>query len=199
MITQKGFVSKFTTLLLLTLITVYGNAQQPDIIQLSGIVTSQQTMFPIAYATVSVPSAFREVNATADGFFSIVVKRSDTLQFSAIGYKPKFYVVPDTGDDKIESIAVLLAIDTLTLDPFVIYPWPSPEDFREAFLAYQEVQQYQMGPILGIKSPTEIDTVPKAPSPIMNPISFFYEEVVKPIQWSKKKKNMVDKLPEWGD
>jgi hypothetical protein len=52
---------------------------------------------------------------------------------------------------------------------------------------------------MGIKSPSQIDTVPKAPSPIMNPISFFYEEVVKPIQWSKKKKNMVDKLPEWGD
>ncbi len=199
MIIHNGFLSKFTTLFLCVFIAISCRAQQTDIIQLSGIVTNQQTMFPIAYATVSVPSEFRGVNASADGFFSIVVNRSDTLQFSAIGYKSKFYIVPDTGEDKIESIAVLLAVDTLTLDPFVIYPWPSKEDFREAFLAYQDIQQYQMGPIPGIKSPFQIDTVPKAPSPIMNPISFIYEEVVKPIQWSKKKKNMVDKLPEWDD
>lgn len=193
-------ISRFIFALLLFIFNrVDGYSQTHDIIQLSGIVTNAQTMFPIAYATVAVPSQYRGVSASADGFFSIVVKRSDTLQFSAIGYKSKFYIVPDSGEDKIESIAVMLVTDTLTLDPFVIYPWPSREDFREAFLAYKEIQQYQMGPIPGIKSLSQIDTVPKAPTLIKNPISFFYDEVVKPIQWSKKKKDMVGKLPDWDD
>ena len=56
-----------------------------------------------------------------------------------------------------------------------------------------------MGPIPGIKRPDQIDTVPKAPTLIKNPISFIYEEVVKPIQWSKKKKHMVDELPVWKE
>ena len=170
---------------------------QQELIQLSGIVTDAETMFPLSYATVSVPNEMRGVNASVEGFFSIVVKRSDTLQFSAIGYKPKLYVVPDSGTDVIESIAVKLESDTLTLEQFVIYPWPSKEDFREAFLAYQETQQYVVGPLPGLRRPWEIDTVPQAPSPIMNPISFFYDEVVKPIQWKKKKRSMEDKLPEW--
>jgi hypothetical protein len=66
-------------------------------------------------------------------------------------------------------------------------------------LAYKAIQEYTMGPIPGIKRPDQIDTVPKAPTLIKNPISFIYEEVVKPIQWSKKKKHMVDELPVWKE
>jgi hypothetical protein len=126
-----------------------------------------------------------------------VVKPSDTLQFSALGFKPKTYVVPDSLPDELVSIAVSLMRDTLELDPFIVYPWPSQEDFREAFLAYQETQPYVMQPIPGIRGKEFIDTVPKPPSPIKNPISFLYEEVVKPIQWRKPKRDMVDELPEW--
>ncbi|MBK9457476.1 MAG: carboxypeptidase-like regulatory domain-containing protein [Bacteroidetes bacterium] len=195
--------NRISITLLILLITIgfqtVSLAQNEEIIQLSGIVTDAQTKFPVPYATVVVPSDYRGVNASEDGFFSIVVKRSDTLQFSAIGYKPKLFIVPDSGEDNIESIAVKLQSDTLSLDPFVIYPWPSKEDFRESFLAYKAIQEYTMGPIPGIKRPDQIDTVPKAPTLIKNPISFIYEEVVKPIQWSKKKKHMVDELPVWKE
>jgi hypothetical protein len=176
---------------------LFAQVKPPEIIQLSGIITDASTMFPIAYSTVVVPSDYRGVNASADGFFSIVVKRGDTLQFSALGYKPKLYVVPDSGTDNIESIAVKLENDTLLLEEFVVYPWPSKDEFREAFLAYQANQEYTIGPLPGLRRPWEIDTVPKAPNPIMNPISFIYDEVVKPIQWKKKKRDMVDKLPVW--
>lgn len=174
-------------------------AQQPTYIQLSGIITNAQTTRPVAYATVTVPSGERGVYASAEGFFTIVVEPRDTLQFSALGYKPKLFVVPDSVPDPLVSIAVALTRDTLTLDPFVIYPWPSPEEFREAFLAYKEVQQYTMQPIPGIRSKADIDTIPKPPSPIWNPISFIYEEVVKPIQWKKPKRDKVDELPEWKE
>lgn len=172
-------------------------AQQDGLIQLSGIILNQQTRELIPYASVTIPADKRGTTASADGFFTIVVGMGDSLQFSALGYKPKMYVVPDSGMDALSSIAVQLTRDTLTLDPFVVYPWPSPEDFREAFLAYKEVQQYTMGPIPGIRSKAEIDTVPKPPSPIWNPISFFYEEVVKPIQWKRPKPHKVSELPTW--
>lgn len=172
-------------------------AQVQPYIQLSGIITDNQSGMATPYASVTVPSEMRGVSASEIGFFTIVVKPSDTLQFSALGYKPKTYVVPDSVTNDLVSIAVSLSRDTLELDPFVVYPWPSPEDFREAFLAYQEVQPYQMQPIPGIRGKEFIDTVPKPPSPIKNPISFLYEEVVKPIQWRKPKRDMVDDLPEW--
>ncbi len=165
--------------------------------QLSGIVINQHTKYSIGYASVTVPADKRGANATEEGFFTIVVAPNDTLQFSAVGYKPKLYVVPDTLQDQLISIAVELTRDTLTLDAFVVYPWPSREEFREAFLAYKDVQPYTIGPIPGIRSKADIDTVPKPPSPIKNPISFLYEEVVKPIQWKRPKRDRVDELPEW--
>jgi len=171
--------------------------QSQSYIQLSGIITEELTYYPIPYATVSVPAQKRGAYAGADGFFTLVVSPKDTLLFSALGYKPRQYVVPDSGMDKLSSIAVKLSRDTITLDPFIVYPWPSQDEFRQAFLAYKEVQPYTMQPIPGIKSKHEIDTVPKPPSPIMNPISFFYEEVVKPIKWRKPKPGKVDELPDW--
>ncbi len=170
---------------------------QNNLIQLSGIITDEQTNMPIPYAAIIDQNDFRGVNASMEGFFSIVVAKTDTLQFSALGFKSKYYVVPDTGSDKITSIAVLLNKDTITLEGVTIYPWPSPEDFRDAFLAYQENMEYRMEPIPGLKSPWQIDTVPKDPNPIMNPISFIYETIVKPIEWKKVKKSMPAQLPVW--
>lgn len=189
---------RFLTLLaLMHLSWISLHAQQQELIQLSGIILNQQTRERIPYASVTIPADKRGTTASADGFFTIVVNNGDSLQFSALGYKPKMYIVPDSGMDALSSIAVQLTRDTLTLDPFVIYPWPSPDEFREAFLAYKEVQQYTVGPLPGIRGKAEIDTVPKAPSPIWNPISFFYEEVVKPIQWKRPKPHKVSELPEW--
>lgn len=170
---------------------------QPQYIQLSGIVFNQETRAVISYANVTIPAAKRGTSAGLDGFFTLVVEQGDTLQFTASGYTPKWYVVPDSGMDQLTSIAVFMTRDTLYLDPYVIYPWPSREDFREAFLAYKEVPQYTMQPIPGIRSKAEIDTVPKPPSPLWNPISFFYEEVVKPIQWKRPKPHKVGELPKW--
>ncbi len=172
---------------------------QSELIQLSGIVTDDQTLLPVPYAQVSVPASRHYTYSSVEGFFSMVVDPLDTIEFSALGYKTRMYVVPDSGFQVITSIAVFLSKDTLMLDAVEIYPWPSREEFRDAFLAYQESRENQIGPIPGIKSRNEIDTVPKAPSPIMNPISFLYEEVVKPVQWQKRKRKMVDKLPEWDD
>ena len=184
--------------LLLPFLFMHKMQAQTGLIQLSGIVSDDQTLAPVAFAQVRVPAGRQYAYASEVGFFSLVVSPGDTIEFSALGFKPKYYAIPDTGYDEIASIAVFLSKDTMTLDAVEIYPWPSKEDFREAFLAYQEIKD-EIQPIPGIKGRDEIDTVPKPPSPIMNPISFIYDEVVKPIQWQKRKRKMVDKLPAWDD
>ncbi|MEZ5015014.1 MAG: hypothetical protein R2794_12050 [Chitinophagales bacterium] len=178
-------------------VLLFSNRSNAQLVQLSGIVTDETTMLPVAYTRVGIYGEERAVQAGANGFFSIVANKLDTVEFSALGYKSKYFVVPDTGINTIVSIAVFLRNDTITLDKVTIYPWPSKEEFRDAFLAYQEQQRYVMQPIPGIKGPTEIDTVPKAPNPIMNPISFIYDEVVKPIQWNSKKRDKAKELPQW--
>lgn len=172
---------------------------QQKLFQLSGIVSDADTKFPVAYASIEIVGQYRGVYTSQDGFFSCVVEENDSVQFSATGYKTKMYVVPEDLGDNIFSIAVLMYRDTLEIEGVEIYPWPSKEEFRDAFLAYKEVQEYQIGPIPGIKSRDQIDTVPKPPVIYKNPISVLYEEVIVPIQWKKKKKDKAKELPKWND
>lgn len=172
---------------------------QQNLLQLSGIVSDANTKFPVAYASVIIAGQYRGVYTSQDGFFSCVVAENDTVQFSATGYTGKLYVVPENLGDDIYSIAVLMYRDTLELEAVEIYPWPGREEFRDAFLAYKEVQEYQMGPIPGIQGRDQIDTVPKPPVIYKNPISVLYEEVIVPMQWKKKKKDKAKELPKWTD
>jgi len=171
---------------------------QKDLFQLSGIISEDEKNMPIAFASVEVLGTYHMVHSSIDGFFSCVVGERDSIVFSALGYKTKMYIVPDSVNDAIFSIAVLLTKDTIELEGVEIYPWPDRSEFRDAFLSYTEAKDlYQVGPIPGIKGPDQIDTVPPAPVLYKNPISFIYEEMVVPIQWKKKKKNKAKELPKW--
>jgi hypothetical protein len=67
----------------------------------------------------------------------------DTLFFQHIGFKLQKFWVADTleGDEFLSR--VVLEWDTELLDPVIVYPWPSKENFKEEFLA-MEVQTNEM-------------------------------------------------------
>ena len=78
-----------------------------------------------------------------DGFFSVVAMPGDTLFFQHIGFKLQKFWVADTleGDEFLSR--VVLEWDTELLDPVIVYPWPSKENFKEEFLA-MEVKTNEM-------------------------------------------------------
>jgi len=70
-----------------------------------------------------------------NGFFSFVAGKGDTIQFTAVGYKTARMVIPDTLKDFRYSVIQLLTTDTIYIDETIIYPWPSVDEFRQAFLS----------------------------------------------------------------
>jgi len=186
-----------TCLIIITicLSCTYNLRAQENLIQLSGLISEVRTGYPLPYSTIQVLNTYRGTVANSSGFFSLVVAPNDSIRFSSVGYESKIFVVPDTLTDVITSIGVFLGRDTMVLDVVEVYPWPSREDFRDAFLSLQLAQnELTMGPIPGIK--TIVDTVPKGPT-IFNPITLFYEEIIEPLEWSRKKRNKVKELPKW--
>lgn len=168
---------------------------QRRLMQLSGVIIDGQYSYPLPYATVEILNSYRGAAANSQGFFSIVVAVGDSLRFSSVGYKPRMYIVPDTITDIITSIGVLLERDTVFLNTVEIYPWPKREDFKNAFLAMQMAEpELTMGPIPGIKM--QVDTTRVAPT-IFNPITLFYESVIAPIEYNRRKKNRAKELPKW--
>lgn len=130
---------KFVLLLCLTLVSYEALAQREDIdtsriMQLSGVVVSEQDLNPMPYITVYDKSIGRGVIADYYGYFSMVSFPGDTLYFSYYGYKTSTYIVPDTLEDNRYSIIHMLQQDTINLPEVTVYPWPSKEDFAKFFV-----------------------------------------------------------------
>ncbi len=111
------------------------NAQRiNDLVQFSGVVVTADSLRPVPFANISVMGTARGTTSDYWGFFSIVVHKNDLVSFSAIGYKPGIFHIPDTLSENRYSLIQVMSSDTIMLTETVIYPWPSKEQFRHAFL-----------------------------------------------------------------
>lgn len=104
------------------------------VIQLSGVVVSENGLDQLPYTTVFDITTRRGVMTDYYGFFSLVTFPGDTLLFSYYGYKTSSFVVPDTLKDNRYSIIHMMQEDTIHLPEVTVYPWPSKENFAKAFV-----------------------------------------------------------------
>lgn len=104
------------------------------LIQFSGVVLEGDSLTPLPFASVWVENSFKGSPADMYGFFSFVAEPGDTVRFSRVGYKTSVYVIPDTLSTNRYSMIHRMIKDTVTLDEFTVYPWPSKEEFKQAFM-----------------------------------------------------------------
>ncbi len=124
-------------LLLLPLLVIgpslFGQTPQRALVQFSGVVVTD-SLAPVPFTNIMVRNTYRGTMSDVYGYFSFVAQEGDTLLFSAVGFKRSQYVVPtDLPENKYSMIHVLQP-DTVMLAEQKVYPWPSKEQFRDAFL-----------------------------------------------------------------
>lgn len=110
-------------------------AKAQDLVQMSGLVLTSDSLMGVPYASVIIKGSGRGTITNYQGFFSLVAAKGDTLVFSSLGFDTDEYVVSDTITSYRFSIVQLLTTGTFYLDETVIFPWPTKEQFREAFLS----------------------------------------------------------------
>ena len=133
----------FTILLFFLSFTSTLKAQdEPRLVQFSGLVLTADSSLPLPYAHIKVKHSFRGTISNFEGFFSIVVRETDTIEVSAVGYKKRRYIIPPNIEDQRYSILVALITDTLTMNEAMIYPWPSKDRFKQAFLELEVNKTY---------------------------------------------------------
>jgi hypothetical protein len=125
--------------ILLTLLFVSGSllaqpGTQPNLVQFSGVVVTD-SLLPVPFTNILVKKTYRGTMSDVYGYFSFVAQEGDTILFSAVGFQRSQYVIPDSLSDGKYSMIHVLSRDTVTLKEFTVYPWPSREQFRDAFLA----------------------------------------------------------------
>lgn len=105
-----------------------------DLVQFSGITVTADSLNPVPYTKVVVRNSNRGTNTDMFGYFSFVAHKNDTVIFSALGFKPAVFIIPDTITKQRYSLIQVMTSDTLTLTPAFIFPWPTYEDFKQAFI-----------------------------------------------------------------
>jgi hypothetical protein len=131
-------VTLFITGLLLAF-SVAGQNKKPKnpadekLVQFSGVVLTADSLYPVSYCSVVDFKARNVTYADYNGFFSFVARKGDTIMFGALGHKKAWYVIPDTLTAERYTILQLMQPDTIVLPEIKIYPWPSREDFANAF------------------------------------------------------------------
>jgi len=139
---------RFLLALLLGCLSWSLSAQQKadsSLVQFTGMVLdgSNADLYPIPYANVSIKRKGRGTFTDFKGFFSIVIQRTDTIIFSAIGYRSIEITVPTDLKDDRYSLVQLMSQDTINLPETIVFPWPSKDHFRLEFLAMNVDQQLQ--------------------------------------------------------
>lgn len=110
------------------------DAEKSDLVQFSGVVVAADSLQPIPFASIMIRGTSRGTISDYYGFFSFVAKMHDTVEFAAIGFKRNYFIIPDTLTDHRCSLIQLLKPDTILLKEVVIFPWPTKEQFKEAFI-----------------------------------------------------------------
>lgn len=107
-------------------------AQSP--IQFSGLLVHGDSLTPIPYGNILITNNLQGTTSNFQGYFSFTVSPSDTIVFSAVGYKNAQYIIPSDCTESSLTLVQLLAKDTVLLAETKVTPWSNYEQFKHAFI-----------------------------------------------------------------
>jgi hypothetical protein len=112
----------------------HDNEENLKLVQFSGMTITADSLNPVPYSKIVDVCNHRGTTSDVNGYFSFVAHKKDTVVFTALGYKPVSFVIPDTITKQRYSMIQLMTADTLTLPAAFIFPWPTLEEFKRAFV-----------------------------------------------------------------
>lgn len=110
-------------------------AQNKEVIQFSGLIVGGDSLYGITGVYVYVPRAGRGTTSNYVGYFSLPALVGDTVLIKAIGFKKKQYIIPEVSEKL--SVVIEMVEDTAFLPVVEVFPWPTEQIFKEAFLTLQ--------------------------------------------------------------
>ena len=109
-------------------------AEKRKLVQFSGVVVTGDSLAPVPFTNVLIKGSYRGTMGDIFGYFSFVAQTGDTIIFSALGFKRGNYIIPNNLSQSKYSMIHVMHEDTVLLDSVAVYPWPSKEQFKQAFI-----------------------------------------------------------------
>lgn len=143
---MKLFIATILTTLILISASEICHAQTDNkVVQFSGIVVDQDATIGIPGVHIYAPKSGRGTTTNPYGYFSMAVLEGDSLIVSAVSFEKQKIRVPRLSSDRDSyTVVITLKQDTTYLDELEVYPFPSEEMFKEAILALELPNQYDI-------------------------------------------------------
>ena len=129
-----GFFCFSTSSSLLAQPIAKNKANDNRLIQYSGMVVSADSLYPVPYTSILVRGTKHGTISDYYGFFSFVAQENDVIEFNALGFKSASFMIPDSLEYNKYSMIQVMNPDTYLLKEALILPWPTKEQFKQAFL-----------------------------------------------------------------
>lgn len=107
--------------------------KETKLVQISGVIVDD-SLNPVPFTKIYEVSSRRGTVGDYYGYFSLVAEVGDTLEFYSMSHKKQQYVIPDTLTEDRYSLIQILPIKYTELETQNIYPWPSKDQFAQAFV-----------------------------------------------------------------
>ncbi len=105
-----------------------------SVVQLYGVVMTADSLKGVPAASIVIKGQNRGTISNAEGVFSIVVLKGDSVEFTSIGYKPITVTIPKDLQGNQQSIIQLMVTDTVYLAATIIKPRLTREQFERDFV-----------------------------------------------------------------
>lgn len=107
---------------------------EDSLVEVSGVTLTADSSLVIPNVNIMIKGKDRGTMSNDAGVFSIVVIKGDVLVFSAVGFKTRTVPVPANLNGNHYGIAELMDQDTTYLPVTVVKPYPTKDEFKNAFL-----------------------------------------------------------------
>ncbi len=131
---KKRYYFLLIFLLIFSGFTLHAQERETGAVLLTGMVLDADTRSPMPYVGVQVKNTVYGTASDINGYFSIFISAGDTLTFSYIGYAEARFIMPAKLSQENYSLIQLMRQETILLSEVVIFPWPSVDNFKRAFL-----------------------------------------------------------------
>lgn len=108
-----------------------------ELIQFTGIIITPDSLQAVGDVNIRIAGTNQGSISNEQGYFAVVAKRSDTLIFSAVGYRSVKYIVPYELTGQKYTMIQTMSQDTLYLNEVVVKPYISKELFQHYFVTME--------------------------------------------------------------
>ncbi len=159
---------------------------QNEGIRIEGQVFAVPDTSILQYVNIIILNRYKGTIADKDGRFSFVCQKYDTLIFSRVGYKTRYFIIPDVGESVLKK-NVYMERDTIYLKEVTVFPWKTYDEFKKAILIAHppetEKEHAEKNIMLSFRQMLYEDDVLDISNPVASYHNYWYNSIVAPMYY----------------